>query len=88
MGWGAKALKCFKNANNTRRILWAEGSIAELKGRVSEDPAESKFYISEASRFFYEIGMKERAAGCMETIGDFGGAAGKQSRSGYFSTWI
>lgn len=78
-GW-TQALKCFKNANDTRRILWAEGSVAELKGRecrATGDTSGFKSYFGEASRLFYGIGMKERAAGCMEAVGDFAGAGSK-----------
>lgn len=77
-----KALRCFKNANDARRILWAEGSLSELHGRecrASGKDAEFKSHFKEASKSFLAIGMKERAAGCLEALKDFVGAASKRT---------
>lgn len=75
-----KALRCFKNAEHIQRILWAEGSLAESRGKESRAKgqiADFRSHFKEASGYFLLIGMKKRAAGCLEALGEFVAAAGK-----------
>lgn len=75
-----QALRCFRNAQNTQKGLWAQACIAEQNGRESRakgDRVELRSHFKSAGDLFLSIGMKDRAAHCLENSGHFADAAGK-----------
>lgn len=74
-----QALRCFKNARDPAKIKLASASLSEQMGRecsARRDLSGAQVHFKQASDDFIELGMKERAAACLEARGDLVKAAG------------
>ncbi|KAI5844072.1 hypothetical protein DFP73DRAFT_76530 [Morchella snyderi] len=72
-----QALRCYNNAYDRQKITLATACIAEQKGKKCQARGDVTLhrYFKDASVGFLELNMKERAATCLEALGDWAAAA-------------
>ncbi|KAF8463424.1 hypothetical protein BDZ91DRAFT_305427 [Kalaharituber pfeilii] len=73
-----RALQCFENAGDERNIKWANACIFEQTGRELRANWELHSFrrsFKEAAKLFRELEMLEKAAGCLEALGEYVEAA-------------